>query len=113
MSKRWEELAPDQKLDQLHNELQKTTLIIQGLSDHRAELQAEIGHLRTELTQLKARIALLEQGADKRAYDTDDCPENRSDAFYEGCLAYVDDPERGADVDDDGKPIVATKRASN
>jgi uncharacterized coiled-coil DUF342 family protein len=67
MSKRWEELAPDQKLDQLHNELQKTTLIIQGLSDHRAELQAEIGHLRTELTQLKARIALLEQGADKRA----------------------------------------------
>ena len=67
MSKRWEELAPDQKLDQLHNELQKTTLIIQGLSDHRAELQAEIGHLRTELTQLKARIALLEQGVDKRS----------------------------------------------
>ena len=45
--------------------------------------------------------------------DTDDCPENRSDAFYEGCLAYVDDPERGADVDDDGKPIITTKRASN
>jgi cell division protein FtsB len=67
MSKRWEELAPDQKLDLLHSDLQKTTLIIHSLSDHRAELQAEIGHLRTELTQLKARIALLEQGADKPA----------------------------------------------
>ena len=45
--------------------------------------------------------------------DTDDCPQKRSAEFYEGCLAYVDDPERGADVDDDGKPIIATKRASN
>src|SRR5215470_1239971 len=26
----------------------------------------------------------------------DGCPENRSEAFYEGCLTYVDDPERGA-----------------
>ena len=43
----------------------------------------------------------------------DDCPENRSEAFYEGCLTYVDDPDRGADFDDDGKPILATKRASN
>jgi hypothetical protein len=43
----------------------------------------------------------------------DECPESRSEAFYEGCLAYVDDPERGADFDDGGKPIVATKRASN
>jgi hypothetical protein len=34
------------------------------------------------------------------------CPENRSEAFYEGCLTYVDDPERGADFDDDGKVIV-------
>ena len=23
------------------------------------------------------------------------CPENRSQAFYEGCLTYLDDPERG------------------
>jgi hypothetical protein len=45
--------------------------------------------------------------------DTDDCPENRSEAFYEGCLAYVDDPERGADFDDDGTPIAVSKRASN
>ena len=43
----------------------------------------------------------------------DECSENRSEAFYEGCLTYVDDPERGADVDDGGKPILATKRASN
>jgi hypothetical protein len=45
--------------------------------------------------------------------DADDCPEQLSDEFYEGCLAYVDDPDRGADVDDDGRPIRATKRASN
>jgi hypothetical protein len=45
--------------------------------------------------------------------DIDGCPENRSEAFYEGCLAYVDDPERGADFDDDGKVILATKQASN
>jgi hypothetical protein len=45
--------------------------------------------------------------------DTDDCPEKLSDEFYEGCLAYVDDPDRGADFDDDGRPIRATKRASN
>ena len=35
----------------------------------------------------------------------DECPENKSEAFYEGCLAYVDDPERGADLDDEGVPI--------
>lgn len=28
--------------------------------------------------------------------DADDCPEISSDEFYEGFLAYVDDPERGA-----------------
>ena len=42
----------------------------------------------------------------------DDCPKNRSEAFYEGCLTYVDDPERGADFDDDGKPIVVPKPTS-
>jgi hypothetical protein len=26
-------------------------------------------------------------------------------SFYEGCLAYVDDPLRGADEDDDGQSI--------
>jgi hypothetical protein len=45
--------------------------------------------------------------------DADSCPKNSSDEFYEGCLAYLDDPERGADVDDDGKSIVATTRTSN
>ena len=43
----------------------------------------------------------------------DECPVNSSDAFYEGCLTYVDDPERGADLDDDGVPILVPKRASN
>jgi hypothetical protein len=40
------------------------------------------------------------------------CPENRSEAFYEGCLTYVDDPERGADFDDDGKLILVPRRAA-
>jgi hypothetical protein len=26
-------------------------------------------------------------------------------SFYEGCLAYVEDPSRGADLDDDGDEI--------
>ena len=41
-----------------------------------------------------------------------DCPETRSEAFYEGCLTYVDDPDRGADLDDDGEAIVVPRRAS-
>jgi hypothetical protein len=38
--------------------------------------------------------------------DESDCPlsGNRT-SFYEGCLAYVEDPDRGADEDDDGDPI--------
>lgn len=44
---------------------------------------------------------------------TDQCPENRSDAFYEGCLAYVDDPDRGADLDDDGEKIILPRRTSH
>ena len=43
----------------------------------------------------------------------DDCPDNRSEAFYEGCLTFVDDPERGADFDDDGEVIVVPRRASS
>jgi hypothetical protein len=39
-------------------------------------------------------------------------PENRSEAFYEGCLTYVDDPERGADFDDDGKEILVRRRTA-
>jgi hypothetical protein len=42
----------------------------------------------------------------------DDCPENRSEAFYEGCLTCVDDPERGADFDDDGRAIAVPRRSS-
>ena len=45
--------------------------------------------------------------------DIDKCPDNRSEAIYEGCLTYVDDPERGADFDDDGNPILAPTPASN
>ena len=63
MSKRWEELTVDQKLDQLHSELRQTTKIIQGLANQRTELHAETGHLRTELMQLKARLLILEQAA--------------------------------------------------
>ena len=42
----------------------------------------------------------------------DDCPLNMSDAFYQGCLAYVDDPDRGADFDDDGEAIPTTRLSS-
>jgi uncharacterized coiled-coil DUF342 family protein len=66
MSKQWQDLSLNQKVDQLHDDFLKAARVIEGLSDHRAELQVEIGHLRTELTHLKARIALLEQGG-KRA----------------------------------------------
>lgn len=32
------------------------------------------------------------------------CPLNgNATSFYEGCLAYVEDPDRGADEDDDGE----------
>ena len=35
-----------------------------------------------------------------------DCPLNgNATSFYEGCLAYVEDPYRGADEDDDGDDI--------
>lgn len=63
MTKRWQELTVNQKLDELHDDLLKTTRIVQGLVDHRAELQAEIGELRTDLTHLKARLLVLEQAA--------------------------------------------------
>jgi hypothetical protein len=44
--------------------------------------------------------------------DIDKCPDDRSEAFYEGCLTYVDDAERGADFDDDGELILVPRRAS-
>jgi hypothetical protein len=61
MSKRWQELTANQKLDELHDDVLKATRIVQGLVDHRTELQAEIGELRTDLTHLKARLLVLEQ----------------------------------------------------
>ena len=34
------------------------------------------------------------------------CPLNSNrQSFYEGCLVYVEDPDRGADEDDEGNPI--------
>lgn len=33
------------------------------------------------------------------------CPSGPSQSFNEGCLAYVQDTNRGADEDDDGEPI--------
>lgn len=38
--------------------------------------------------------------------DESNCPlRGNATSFYEGCLAYVEDPMRGADEDDDGNPI--------
>jgi hypothetical protein len=38
--------------------------------------------------------------------DDSDCPlRGGATSFYEGCLVYVEDPNRGADQDDDGDDI--------
>src|SRR5262245_24321078 len=37
--------------------------------------------------------------------DAADCPDGRSQSFYEGCVVYTEDPGRGADLDDDGELI--------
>lgn len=37
--------------------------------------------------------------------DASECPYGNSNSFYEGCLAYAEDPYRGADEDDDGEEI--------
>jgi hypothetical protein len=43
---------------------------------------------------------------DHNITSSDDCPLNgNARSFYEGCLASVDDPTRGADEDDDGEQI--------
>jgi hypothetical protein len=53
------------------------------------------------------------QWAEERGIeDIAECPASSSDAFYEGCLTYVDDPERGADLDDDGVPILVPRRTA-
>jgi hypothetical protein len=44
--------------------------------------------------------------ADERdIISTDECPKAKSEPFYQGCIAFVRDPDRGADLDDDGKSI--------
>jgi hypothetical protein len=40
-----------------------------------------------------------------RITDASDCPTSGPKSFYEGCLVYTEDPDRGADWDDDGDPI--------
>ena len=42
---------------------------------------------------------------DQDIQDEFQCPQGRSNSFYEGCLAYTEDPSRGADDDDNGQPI--------
>lgn len=42
-----------------------------------------------------------EKGIDDEAL----CPPGNSVSFHEGCRAYVEDPTRGADEDDDGELI--------
>jgi hypothetical protein len=44
---------------------------------------------------------------EREIQNINDCPKNRSESFYEGCLTYVDDPERGASFDSHGKEIVS------
>jgi len=44
---------------------------------------------------------------EREIQNINDCPKNRSESFYEGCLTYVDDPERGASFDSNGKEIVS------
>ena len=44
--------------------------------------------------------------ADERdIISTDECPKAKSEPFYQGCVAFVRDPDRGADLDDDGKSV--------
>src|SRR6516165_5175220 len=49
--------------------------------------------------------------------DEDQCEDilttapNRT-SFYEGCMAYVEDPSRGADEDDDGDEILEKRKSS-
>ncbi len=44
--------------------------------------------------------------AEERGIDSaDECPTEQDRSFREGCLAFVDDPDRGAEDDDSGEPI--------
>jgi hypothetical protein len=37
--------------------------------------------------------------------DATSCPARRGAAFFQGCLVYVENPDRGADEDDNGVDI--------
>jgi hypothetical protein len=37
--------------------------------------------------------------------DASECPRGGTSSFREGCLAFLEDPDRDADVDDEGRPI--------
>jgi len=68
---------------------------------------------RGRYAEARRDLALDTNGPEERGIENiDECPENRSEAFYEGCLTYVDDPERGADFDDDGKLILVPRRTT-
>jgi hypothetical protein len=41
----------------------------------------------------------------KEITEGSECPLGASYSFLAGCLAYTEDPNRGADQDDDGNPI--------
>lgn len=44
--------------------------------------------------------------ADRHSIDDEsDCPFGNSPSFHEGCIAFTQDPGRGADQDDDGNDV--------
>ena len=47
---------------------------------------------------------------DHQIDDEELCPEGNMLSFHKGCLAYVADPIRGAENDDDGDPVGYRRR---
>jgi hypothetical protein len=41
----------------------------------------------------------------KQITESSECPLGDSYSFLEGCLAYTENPDRGAEQDDEGNPI--------
>jgi hypothetical protein len=52
----------------------------------------------------KAHAAGYRWAEKKQITESSECPLG-SNSFHEGCLAYTEDPYRGADEDDDGNSI--------
>jgi len=46
-----------------------------------------------------------EWGEQHNVASEQDCPEGRSQSFYEGCVVYTEDSSRGSEEDDDGNSI--------